>query len=165
MNENIERKLAELGLMLPGQCTPRGNFLPYHQEGNLVFFAGQICEWNGDVPYQGPVISAGATNLSDGPWIDLDDGRKAAQISALNLLFHLRDACGGDFNRVKSVVRLGGFVNCQAGFDQSPAVINGASDLFIELFGDNGMHARTAVGVSGLPANASVEVDAIIALR
>ncbi|WP_341915871.1 RidA family protein [Ferrovibrio terrae] len=160
MGGRIEARLLELGMALPERCTPRGNFLPYRIEGNLVFLAGQICEWNGSVPYSGPVIMDGAADTG----ISLDAGRKAAEICALNLLFHLRDACGGQLDRVARVVRVGGFVNCLSGFSQSPAVINGASDLFIALWGENGRHARTAVGVAGLPANASVEVDAIMAL-
>jgi enamine deaminase RidA (YjgF/YER057c/UK114 family) len=160
MGGRIERRLHKLGLSLPERCTPRGNFLPYRLEGHLVFMAGQICEWNGAIPYVGPVTAA-----PDGdPSVDLTTAKIAARLCALNLLFHLRNACGGDLDRLQRVVRVGGFVNCTAGFDQSPTVINGASDLFIELYGDAGWHARTAVGVPGLPGNASVEVDAIFAL-
>lgn len=153
MAGQVDARLHQLGLSLPESCTPRGNFLPYRVAGGLVFLAGQICEWNGAVPHIGPVTT------------DLDAGRKAAQICGLNLLFHLRAACDGDLDRVACVVRVGGFVNCLSGFAQSPAVINGASDLFIALYGEAGRHARTAVGVAGLPANASVEVDAVFALR
>jgi enamine deaminase RidA (YjgF/YER057c/UK114 family) len=160
----IERRLYKLGLSLPERCTPRGNFLPYRLEGHLVFMAGQICEWNGAIPYVGPVMAEGEPVPNRGPSVDLATGKIAARICALNLLFHLRAACGGDLDRLQRVVRVGGFVNCTEGFGQSPAVINGASDLFIELCGDDGWHARTAVGVSGLPGNASVEVDAIFAL-
>ncbi len=165
MSGTIESRLEGLGLSLPESCTPRGNFLPYHREGTLVFMAGQICEWNGDVPFAGPVIAPGQEAPAGIAGHDLEAGRKAAEICALNLLFHLRDACDGDLGRVRTVIRVGGFVNCLAGFDRSPAVINGASDLFIELFGEAGRHARTAVGVSGLPANAAVEVDAVVALK
>lgn len=165
MPNDVERKLSERGLALPDSCTPRGNFLPYDREGSLLFMAGQICEWNGDVPLRGPVLS-GTQTAPDGLQVnDVEAGRKAAEICALNLLFHLRDACEGDYDRVKGIIRVGGFVNCLPGFDQSPAVINGASDLLIDLFGEAGRHARTAVGVCGLPANAAVEVDAVIALK
>lgn len=160
----IEAKLEELGLNLPETCAPRGAFLPYWKEGSLVFMAGQICEWNGAVPYVGPVIEPGQTPPSGQPHVDLETGRKAAEICALNFLFHLKDAAGGDLDRVETVVRLGGFVQCVQGFGSSPAVLNGASDLLIALWGEAGRHARTAVGVSGLPANASVEVDAIFKL-
>lgn len=164
MTGTLEQRLAALQSRLPDSCTPRGNFLPYHREGNLVFLAGQICEWNGDVPYIGPVISPSQTAPAGVSGLDIDTGRKAAELCGLNLLFHLRDACSGDLGRVRTIIRVGGFVNCLSGFDQSPAVINGASDLFIEIFGDAGKHARTAVGVSGLPANAAVEVDAVVSL-
>jgi enamine deaminase RidA (YjgF/YER057c/UK114 family) len=165
MTGHTEQRLRERGIALPDQCTPRGNFLPWRREGNLVLLAGQICEWNGAVPYTGPVIGDGDPGPEGRPFVSLAEGFKAARICALNLLFHLRDACDGDLDRVHSVMRLGGFVNCLSGFAQSPAVINGASDLFIDLFGDKGRHARTAVGVAGLPANASVEIDAIVAIR
>lgn len=160
----IEAELERRGLVLPDSCTPRGAFLPYRKEGNLVFMAGQICEWNGDVPYVGPVLDAGQKVKPDEQAIDLETGRKAAEICALNLLFHLKTAADGDLDRLSLVIRLGGFVQCRGGFGSSPAVINGASDLLINLLGENGRHARTAVGVSGLPANASVEVDAIFRL-
>lgn len=94
----------------------------------------------------------------------METGRKAAEICALNLLFHLKSAADGDLDRLSLVIRLGGFVQCRGGFGSSPAVINGTSDLLISILGENGRHARTAVGVSGLPANASVEVDAIFKL-
>ena len=165
MPETVEQRLAGMGLALPAQCTPRGNFLPYHREGSLVFMAGQICEWNGDVPYRGPVLAPGQDAPDGGETQTVEAGYEAARMCALNLLYHLRDAADGDFGRIKGFVRVGGFVNCLSGFDSSPAVINGASDLFIQLWGEAGRHARTAVGVSGLPGNASVEVDAVIALR
>ncbi|MFK7965039.1 MAG: RidA family protein [Burkholderiaceae bacterium] len=158
---SIIEVLHAQGLALPTQCTPRGNFLPYSKTGKLVFMAGQINEWNGQVPYCGPVLSEAQATLTENSGLSLIEGRQAAQICALNLLFHLRDACDGELGRVRSVIRLGGFVQCLPGFDQSPTVINGASDLLIDLFGTAGRHARTAVGVSGLPANAAVEVDAV----
>lgn len=161
MTSTVEDRLAALGLSLPDRCDPRGNFLPFERAGRLVFMAGQICEWNGEVPFKGPVLSGDESTGESEASISLEDGRKAAEICALNLLFHLRSACDGDLDRVASVVRVGGFVNCRFGFDKSPAVVNGASDLLIALFGDAGRHARTAVGVAGLPANASVEIDAV----
>jgi len=164
MGGQIETRLQALGLALPDYCAPRANFLPYRIEGGLIFMAGQICEWNGEVPFVGPVIEDGAAVPASGPYIDMVTAQKAAQMCALNLLFHLRDACGGNLEAIRCVVRLGGFVNCLPGFGAAPAVINAASDLFIALLGEEGRHARTAVGVAGLPANASVEVDAVFAL-
>ncbi len=155
MTDTIESRLHDMGLTLPETCTPRGNFLPYRKSGNTVYMAGQICEWNGDVPYSGPV----------GHGCTLDEAYKAAEICGLNLLFHLRAACDGDLSRVSAILRIGGFVNCLDDFHASPAVINGASDLMMTLFGERGRHARTAVGVRGLPAGASVEVDMIVELK
>ncbi|WP_299649861.1 RidA family protein [uncultured Tateyamaria sp.] len=156
MTSQAEQRLAALGLELPPDWVPRGQFLPFRKDGATVYLSGQICEWAGDVTHSGPV-----EDTAQG----IEAARKAAQICALNLLYRLRTACDGDLDRVDVVLRLGGFVNCRSGFAQSPAVINGATELFIALFGDDGWHARTAVGVAGLPGNASVEVDAIVRLK
>ncbi len=153
---NIEKRLVELGLELPPDWQPRGQFLPFRVDGTTVYLSGQICEWAGEVTHTGPV-----PDTPEG----IEMGRDAARVCALNLLFRLKEASGGDLDRVDCVLRLGGFVNCQSGFASSPAVINGATEIFAALFGKNGWHARTAVGVSGLPGNASVEVDAIVRLR
>jgi enamine deaminase RidA (YjgF/YER057c/UK114 family) len=152
----IDQRLQELGLTLPPPWTPRGAFLPFRREGNLVFLSGQICEWDGKVTCTGPVGPGG---------VDIVTAQEAAKVCALNLLYTLKMACDGDLDRVETVIRLGGFVNCQTGFGDSPAVINGATQVFIDVFGEAGRHARTAVGVAGLPGNASVEVDAVVALR
>ncbi|MBF9060086.1 RidA family protein [Rhodobacterales bacterium HKCCSP123] len=149
-------KLAALGLALPPDWAPRGRFLPFRRDGAVVYLSGQICEWNGAVTLTGPV--------EDRPEA-VAAARKAAEICALNLLYRLREAAEGDLDRVDCVLRLGGFVNCVPGFGQSPRVIDGATDLFIALFGENGWHARTAVGVAGLPGNAAVEVDAVVRLK
>ncbi|MDW3223172.1 MAG: RidA family protein [Paracoccaceae bacterium] len=156
MTSHAEERLFELGFELPSDWTPRGQFLPFRKDGLIVYLSGQICEWAGEVTHIGPV--------TDTPEA-LETARTAAQICALNLLYRLREACEGDLDRVDVVLRLGGFVNCGSGFPHSPAVINGATEVFIAAFGDQGWHARTAVGVSGLPGNASVEVDAIVRLK
>jgi len=148
---DIEIRLADMGLSLPERCLPRGDFLPWSRSGRTVYLAGQICEWNGDVMRTGIV----------GDTVTLEEGESAAEICALNLLFHLKAACGGDLGRVTRCLRVGAFVNAARGFPHSPKVANGASELFISLWGDRGRHARTAVGVSTLPMNACVEVDAI----
>lgn len=122
----------------------------------MVYLSGQICEWDGAVTHLGPVAETEA---------GIAHGQKAAQICALNLLYRLREACEGDLDRVDCILRLGGFVNCQFGFGATPQVINGATEIFVSAFGDAGWHARTAVGVSGLPGNAAVEVDAVVRLR
>lgn len=156
MTSLIEQGLQELGLELPPDWVPRGQFLPYRKEGSIVYLSGQICERAGEVIHTGPI--------KDTPQ-GIAEGQAAARICALNLLYRVREACDGDLDRVDVILRLGGFVNCEPGFSNSPAVINGATELFIALYGENGWHARTAVGVSGLPGNASVEVDAIVRLR
>jgi enamine deaminase RidA (YjgF/YER057c/UK114 family) len=150
-DDGIIAALAARGLELPRQCLPRGQFLPWTRSGRTVYLAGQICEWNGDVLYRGLVGAA----------ISLDVGAKAAELCALNLLFHLRAACGGNLGQVMRCLRVGAFVNAPQGFQHSPKIADGASELFIALWGQAGRHARTAVGVSALPMDASVEIDAI----
>lgn len=151
-----EERLQSLGLELPPDWIPRGQFLPYRRDGGVVYLSGQICEWAGDVTHVGPV--------TDSPQ-GIKQAQSAARICALNLLYRLREACDGELDNVDRIIRLGGFVNCQSGFANSPAVINGATEVFIGVFGESGWHARTAVGVSGLPGNAQVEVDAVVRLR
>lgn len=151
-----EQRLAELGLELPQVPRPIANFIPWRREGDLIFLAGQVCEWNGAVVHKGKV----------GGEVDLETAKQAARICALNLTAALREALGNDLNQVRSCIRLGGFVNCVPDFPSVPQVVNGASDFFHDLFGsDIGAHARTAVGVAQLPQGASVEVDAIFAVR
>jgi enamine deaminase RidA (YjgF/YER057c/UK114 family) len=148
-------RLEALGLVLPKVPVPRGAFKPFSRSGSLIFLAGQICEWEGEVRYAGPV----------GTEQDLEAGQRAAQICGLNLLAALHLALDGDLARVVSCHRMGGFVYCTPGYPDVPKVINGASDLMFAVFGERGRHARTAVGVATLPAGASVEVDAIFEVR
>ena len=151
MTDRILTRLESLGLSLPPAAPSRAMFLPFRVSNNWVFLAGQVSEWNGTVKYAGKVGCA----------LDVAAGQKAAQMCMLNLLFNLRAACDGDFGRVRQCIRVGGFVNCEGDFPDAPKVIDGASQLLIDLFGDAGRHARTTVGVAALPANAAVEVDAI----
>ena len=150
----IEAKLAALGLELPPDCPPRASFVKYRLWNGLLILSGQICEWNGTPRWFGPVTDE----------TPLAEAQKAAELCALNLLFCAREALGS-LDRVEQVLRLGGFVNAPPGFGNGPAVIDGASRLFIELYGEAGRHARTAVCVSSLPVNAAVEVDAILAVK
>ncbi len=150
----IEARLTELGHMLPPSAPSRALFLPGKISGNLLFLSGQICEWEGVPQYFGPI----------GPGFDMDDGQAAARMCALNLLFSIR-AVAGSLSRVAQVIRLGGFVAAPPDYGQGPFVVNGASQLFIDLWGDAGRHARTVVNVSSLPANALVEIDAVVELR
>jgi enamine deaminase RidA (YjgF/YER057c/UK114 family) len=155
MSQNIETRLKELGIELPKASAPAANYVPYVVTGNLVVMAGQICQWNGERRYVGKV----------GAEVSVDDAIAAARLCGLNLLTWLKDAAGGDLDRVARCVRLGGFVNCVPDFFDQPKVVNGCSNLMVDVFGDRGKHARTAVGTNVLPFNVSVEVDAIFELK
>lgn len=148
-----EARLLELGIVLPNVPVPIANFVPSRRDGGILFLAGQVCEWNGEVRYAGKL----------GREIDLATGQAAARICGLNLIAAMRQALGS-LDRVRGCLRLGGFVNCIPEFGQVPQVINGASDLMRDIFGDQGAHARTAVGVAALPRGAAVEVDAVFAV-
>jgi enamine deaminase RidA (YjgF/YER057c/UK114 family) len=156
MSGKIDARLGALGIELPLPAAPVANYVPFTicgiGSGNLVFIAGQICQWNGERRFVGKL----------GAGIDIADGQAAARLCALNILAHLRVACGGDLDRVRRCLRLGGFVNCTAEFTDMPLVVNGASDLMVEVFGDGGRHARAAVGVSSLPGGVAVEVEATV---
>jgi enamine deaminase RidA (YjgF/YER057c/UK114 family) len=155
MQDEIENKLTALGLSLPVRPTPIASFLPFRVSGTTVYLAGQTCERDGRMVHAGRV----------GEDVSLETAREAAQICALNLLASLREACDGRLDRVSRCLRVGGFVQAKSGFPRVPAVIDGASELFIALWGERGRHARTAVGVATLPQNAAVEVDAIFELQ
>src|SRR5580658_11034400 len=154
MSGRIEAKLKQLGIELPEPTAPIANYVPFAISGNLVFVSGQICVWNGERRHIGKL----------GAGIDVAEGRQAARLCALNILAQLRVACGGDLDRVRRCLRLGGFVNCTPEFTDMPQVVNGASDLMVEVFGDAGRHARAAVGVSSLPLGVAVEVEAMFEL-
>ena len=152
MSGKIDARLKELGIDLPQPAAPVANYVPFTISGKLVFVSGQLCTWQGQLRHVGKL----------GAGIAIPEGREAARLCALNILAHLRTACGGDLDRVRRVLRVGGFVNCTPDFTDMPLVINGASDLMVELFGDAGRHARAAVGVASLPGGASVEVEATV---
>ena len=151
MNNPVEARLKELGIELPEAPAPAANYVPYVQTGNLVIVSGQLPMVAGEIKSLGRL----------GNTLSVDDGYKAARICAINLIAQVKAACGGDLSRVKRVVRLGGFVNSTADFTDQPKVINGASDLMAEVFGDAGKHARAAVGAPSLPLGVSVEVEGI----
>ena len=151
MAGRIDARLAELGIELPEAAAPVANYVPYVISGNLVYVAGQITLLGGKPQHVGTV----------GTDIPMEEGQAAARLCALNLIAQVKAACGGDLDRVARVVKLTGFVASAPGFTQQPAVINGASDLMVEVFGDAGRHARAAVGVMGLPLGVSVEVDGV----
>ncbi len=150
----VDKRLMELGIVLPSPGAPGGNYVPFVVTGDLVFMAGQVARSEGRMAYAGKV----------GREISVERGQAAARLCALNLLAQLKVACNGDLDRVVRCVRLGGFVNCAPDFKDQPKVVNGASDLMIEVFGERGKHARTAVGVAALPSDSAVEVEAIFLL-
>ena len=151
MAGTIEKKLAELGIVLPSPRSPIANYVPFVLSGKLLTVSGQIC-FGAD----GKMVAAGQL----GGGVSVEDGQKAARACAINLLAQVKAALG-DLDKVARVVRLGGFINSAPGFTDGPKVMNGASDLMVEVFGDKGRHARTTVGVSALPADAAIEVDGI----
>jgi enamine deaminase RidA (YjgF/YER057c/UK114 family) len=151
----IDQRLSELGLTLPAAGSPGGNYVPYVIAGDLVFISGQVCRQDGKLVCAGKV----------GRDVSVEDAQHAALVCALSLLAHLKVACEGNLERVVRCVRLSGFVNSDPEFKNHPAVINGASDVMTQIFGDRGKHARTAVGVAALPGNASVEVEGIFQIR
>jgi enamine deaminase RidA (YjgF/YER057c/UK114 family) len=146
----IDDRLRELGLTLPPPRAPMANYVPARRVGNLVYTAGQV-SGNAEREVKGKL----------GGDLSIEQGRAGAQLSALNCLAALLTVLP-TLDDVKQLVRVGAFVNSAAGFDQQPAVANGASDLFVEIFGDAGRHARTAVGVNELPAGYAVEVELIV---
>lgn len=151
MAGSIEKKLADLGISLPTAASPIANYVPFVRSGNIIVVSGQIC-----FGPDGKLVAKGQL----GAGVSVEDGQKAARACALNLLAQLKNALG-DLDRVARVMRLGGFINSAPGFTDGPKVMNGASDLIVEVFGEKGRHARTTVGVSALPADAAVEVEGL----
>ena len=151
MAGTVEKKLAELGIVLPTPATPVANYIPFVRVGALLFVSGQIC-----LDASGKLVAKG--KLGDG--VSIEDGQKAARACAINVLAQVKAALG-DLDKVVRVVRLGGFINSAPDFVDGPKVLNGASDLMVAAFGDKGRHARTTVGVASLPADAAVEVEGV----
>lgn len=151
MSGRIEARLKELGITVPEAPAPAANYVPWIISGNLLFVSGQLPMENGKIAVAG-VLGAGVT---------LEEGQQAAKLCAVNIIAQARAALG-ELDRVARIVRLGGFVASAADFTDQPKVVNGASDLMVEVFGDPGRHARAAVGVNVLPLGASVEVEAVI---
>ena len=151
MAGTVEKKLAELGIVLPTPATPVANYIPFVRVGALLFVSGQIC-----LDASGKLVAKG--RLGDG--VSVEDGQKAARACAINVLAQVKAALG-DLDKVKQVARLGGFINSSPSFLEGPKVMNGASDLMVAVLGDKGRHARTTVGVAALPADAAVDVEGI----
>lgn len=151
MSGSIDARLAELGITLPPAAAPAANYVPYVVSGNLIFVSGQIPVLDGKIQYTGKV----------GVDCETEQAIASARLCGLNLIAQAQAACGGDLDRIKRVVKLGGFVACSADFSDHPKVINGASDLMAEVFGDKGAHCRFAVGAPCLPLNVTTEVEGI----
>lgn len=148
----IEDRLKELNIVLPNPPAPVASYVPYVVSGNLVYVSGQVTIAPDGIKYAGTV----------GKDLSLDDGKAAARLCAINVIAQIKAACGGDLGRVRRIVKVTVFVNAVAGFTQHPEVANGASDLFVAVFGDAGRHARAAVGAGSLPRNVATEVEAVI---
>jgi enamine deaminase RidA (YjgF/YER057c/UK114 family) len=151
MTGTIEKKLGELGVVLKEPAAPSANYVPFVRTGNLLVVSGQLCfDDNGKLAAKGQL----------GAGVSIEDGQKAARACAINVLAQVKAALG-DLDKVLRVVRLGGFVNSAPGFLEGPKVMNGASDLMVAAFGEKGKHARTTIGVSALPQDAAMEVEAM----
>lgn len=151
---DIAARLKELGIVLPAPAKPVASYVAFVRTGNLISVSGQI-SMTADQAFKGRVPDL----------VSLADAILAARLSGINILAQLNAALKGDLNRVRRIVKLGGFVNCTAEFTDHPKVINGASDLMVEVFGDKGKHSRAAVGASSLPLGVSVEVDALVEVK
>jgi enamine deaminase RidA (YjgF/YER057c/UK114 family) len=151
---NPEAKLAELGLTLPTPPAAAGSYVPTVRTGNLLYCAGTICMVAGQMTHVGQV----------GREQTVQTANKSAEICALNTLANIKAAVGS-LDKVARIVFVSGFVNAVDGFAESPAVINGASDLFLKVFGDAGRHARAAVAVNGLPKGSTTEVQVVVEVK
>ncbi|MEM1421958.1 MAG: RidA family protein [Pseudomonadota bacterium] len=154
MSGQIEARLSELGIKLPDAPAPAANYVPFVRSGDLLFVSGQISQ-----NAEGLVTGRVGVELS------IEQGQVAARDCGLSLIAQVQAACGGDLDRVVRVVKLTAFVNAQPDFAQQPEVVNGCSDLMVEVFGDAGRHARAAVGAGSLPRGVAVEIEGIFEIR
>jgi len=151
MTGKIDSRLKDLGIVLPTPPAPVASYVPFVVSGNLVFISGQVTIAADGLKFVGTV----------GKELTLEDGKAAARLCAINVLAQAKAATGGDLDRIRRCVKVTAFVNAVPGFTQHPEVANGASDLFVEVLGDAGRHARAAVGAGSLPRNVAVEVEAV----
>ena len=151
----IDQRLKELNIELDKESVPAGSYVPYIVTNNLVFISGQLPFINGKLTIKGKV----------GENVSMDDAIKMSEACAKALLSQLKAACNGNLDKVNKVVKLGGFVASAPNFVDQPKVINGASDLIVNIFGDKGKHSRFAVGVAALPLNVPVEIDGIFEIE
>lgn len=155
MAGRIDARLKELGIDLPKAAAPVANYVPWVVSGRLVFISGQGPMGPTGIEFKGKL----------GRDLEAEEGRKAARLTALNVVAQLKEAVGGDLDRVTRCVKLLGFVNSTPEFNQQPTVINGASDVIVEIFGEAGRHARSAVSAPSLPFDIAVEVEAIFEIE
>jgi enamine deaminase RidA (YjgF/YER057c/UK114 family) len=155
MTSAVEERLRALDIELAAAPAPAANYVPWQVAGDIVFVSGQLPMRDGAVAYRGKL----------GAELSLEQGQQAARLCMVNIFAQMKAACRGDLDRIAQCLRLGGFVNCTPDFTDQPKVINGASDLAVDVLGDAGKHARAAVGVNALPLGAAVEIDAMFRLR
>lgn len=153
MTDVVEQRLKTLKIELPEPSAPGANYVPFVREAGLIFITGQLSQWNGEQRFIGKV----------GREFDADAGREAVRLAALNVIAHLRAALNGDLDRVRRCVRIGVFVNSDPDFHGQSQLANGASDLFLDVFGEAGRHTRMAIGVAALPYNVAAEVEGVFA--
>jgi len=152
---NIEQRLTELNITLPKVGSPLGNYVHAKRVGNLLYLSGK-----------GPESADGTMPRGKlGAGVSVDEGYRHARRVGLVLIAAIKDALGGDLDRVEAIVKVLGMVNAAPDFEDHPKVVNGCSDLFVEVFGDTGRHARSAVGMSSLPAGIPVEIEVIVAVK
>ena len=151
----FEENIKKLDLKIPDLPSPLANYVPYKVSDNTVYVSGQGPVIDGKIIYSGKV----------GNEISQEEGVKAAELCCINIIAALKSSINGDWNRLDTFLKLGGFVNCNNDFSDQPKIINGASDLLVNIFGDKGRHSRFAVGSNALPHNISVEIDAIIKIK
>ena len=151
----FEENIKQLGIEIPDMPAALANYVPFKVSDSIVYVSGQAPVRNGKLIYEGKV----------GKDISIDEGIKAAELCCVNIIAALKKSINGDWNRLETFLKLGGFVNCNNDFYDQPKIINGASDLLVNIFGEQGKHARFAVGSNSLPMNISVEIDAIIKIK
>ena len=151
----FEENIKQLGIEIPDMPNALANYVPYKLSDSIVYVSGQAPVMNGELIYKGKV----------GNDISIEDGIKAAELCCINIISVLKKSINGDWNKLDNFLKLGGFVNCNSDFVDQPQIINGASDLLVNVFGEQGKHSRFAVGSNSLPMNISVEIDAIIKIK
>jgi len=152
---SFEENIKNLGLNIPDLPKALANYVPYKIVGKTMYISGQAPVENGELIYKGKV----------GSDITIEDGIEAAKLCVINIIAAVKSGLNGDWDKLDSFVKLTGYVNCQDNFTDQPKIINGASDMLVDIFGDQGRHSRVAVGSNALPLGIAVEIDAIIQLK